>query len=55
MKIESLSEIILLGTLNFKIISSNINSINPVESIVFIIKIYYNIFIYLFITIKTVL
>ncbi len=48
-------KIILLKTLNFRITSSNINSINPIESIVFIIKIYYNIFIYLFIIIRTVL
>ncbi len=55
MKIESLLEIFLLKTLNFKIIFSNINFINPVESIVLIIKIYYNIFIYLSIIIKTIL
>ncbi len=55
MKIEPLLEIILSGTLNFRIIFSNINSINPVESIILIVRIYRNIFIYLFITIKTVL
>jgi hypothetical protein len=55
MKIEPLLEIILLRTLNFKIISSNINFINPVESIVFIVKIYRNIFIYLFIIISIIL
>jgi len=55
MKIEPLLEIILSGTLNFRIISLNINSINPVESIILIIKIYRNIFIYLFIIIRTVL
>ncbi len=55
MKIKSLLEIILLKTPNFRIISSNINFINPVESIILIIKIYRNIFIYLFIIIKTVL
>jgi len=55
MKIELLLEIIPLETLNFRIISSNINSINPVESIILIVKIYRNIFIYLLIIIKTVL
>ncbi len=55
MKIEPLLEIILLRTLNFKIIFSNINFINPVESIILVVRIYRNIFIYLFITIKTVL
>ncbi len=55
MKIKPLLEITLLGTLNFKIIFSNINFINPVESIILIIRIYRNIFIYLFITIRTVL
>jgi len=55
MKIKPLLEIIPLRTLNFRIISSNINSINPVESIILVVKIYYNIFIYLSITIRTVL
>jgi len=55
MKIESLLEIILLKTLNFRIISSNINFINPVKSIILVVKIYRNIFIYLFITIRTIL
>ncbi len=55
MKIESLLEIILLGILDFRIISLYINFINPVESIVLIIKIYRNIFIYLFIIIKIIL
>ncbi len=55
MKIESLLEIILLGTLNFRIIFSNINFINFIESIILVIKIYRNIFIYLFIIIRTIL
>ena len=53
MKIEPLLKIISLGILNFRIIFSNINSTSPVESIILIIKIYYNIFIYLSIIINS--
>ena len=55
MNIESLLEIILLRILNFRITSSNINSINLRKSIILIIKIYRNIFENLFTKIKIIL